>query len=423
MNSRNDDPLIQEDFDPSPSQQDGDGPHSSGRFATEDEQTIAKKKRQNQIITYVAIVLVVGIIGVGGFHMMKHPTSAPVVAKTSTPKAKVLKKKAPSVSTLASTSSVTPNPTSMPGVTAVNGPAVFGQVGPDGTQSLPVVAPDSTPPVTNDLSNNPLFASAPANPAPINPAPINLAPVATVPVVSVPVNPEPVASVSTLTPVNNGSTVVTPEAPSIVTAPPASVVVVPVVTPNSTPSVDGSMPATSAQVDHISTQVDHLDNRITQIDQRVSRLEDRKSLVVAPLKEKKSSPHTSNSVKAKVHHVRDTPSHQSHHYKSTPKNSIEILSNSNASGVSMPYQRHSSNRIHSLPSPESKLAPTSTSSWSQSDTPVVYSVSAIKDGRAWLKSPDGSFTTVMSGSSLPDGRKITKVDENNVWIDGKKFKR
>ena len=67
--------------------------------------------------------------------------------------------------------------------------------------------------------------------------------------------------------------------------------------------------------------------------------------------------------------------------------------------------------------PKAKPVP----AWDQ-NKPATYTVSGLRDGRAWLKTSDGTFLTVQQGTILPDGRKITQINDQGVWVNGQPLK-
>jgi hypothetical protein len=448
MTSRHEDPLIQDDFDPSMDQP-GDeamrsSRHSSGRYADLDGAQDAGRSRRQAIFKVILFSLAAGVFVATGLYFwhvsnatppaaqpvaaiqplppkkLKHPSTAvlpkdatllPVGASTSAPPADSLAAVKPGTAI---------NPaTGLPFDAKVASPAV--------AASAPVLsAPVLSAPVltTTPLASSPAVASSttPVASAPVAVVPAHVeaalvnaghadagsdplfartpvAPVSSPLVTSTPVTSTPVVQGAVSTPVMAAPVLATPGKPALVVTPAVAV------------------PASSPQLDHISGQIGNLDHKVDALGQRVTRLEENRPAVnpdQAP-----TTRASATKAEAKAADARNTMpsakprSHKAAHAAPASKNSIEILSESTRSG----------NRIRTAGPAALPKSAVEAPGWSGEGEQTTYTFSAVKDGRAWIKSADGSFVTVMTGTVLPDGRKVTKVDDDSVWIDGKKISR
>lgn len=442
--SNHEDPLMQDDFDQTPSQRDGS---SSGRFASESD-AIESKKKKGKLIIFGSIIVVVGVVVGFTLHLLHQSTpvslnqtsSSPVQSQAhpvhpfvkpmenkpalqntalqnnnaipenkaqsnpaqSNPAQSAALVQSPNLNSLGEKSSPT-NPlassntslsTALPAA-STSAPSLAGAAKNEATPTVASLQPSEKGlENTNkeDLANNPLFANS--KPVPSVAAPVS-ASSSLKPSGSTLVLPEKVSSVATVTPVSSVPTN-------------ASSTVLGSLNPSTSTSVDAPVNTLSG----LSGQVNSLNGRVDQLDTRVTRLETQvgdKSVSQKSVSDKKITK-AANKVEKKKRVVHKAFVH--HYYK--PKNDIEILSNH--------YLSKPSKYAHQENSHSEKLSPVSKpSSWSQTKNREDLKVSAVEDGRAWLKLSNGSFITVQLGGILPDGRKITKISDSDVWANGQKL--
>lgn len=427
MTSRHEDPLIQDDFDPSMDQP-GDeamrsSRHSSGRYDDLDAAQDAGRSRRQVIFKVILFTLAAGVCVATGLYFMHvsnapAPAAQPVAAieplppkKLKHPSTAVLPKDATLLPAGASTSAppadslaaVKPgtaiNPaTGLPFDAKVASPAVA-----TSTPALSTQVLTTTPLAVSPAVSAPVAASSPSTVSPASAGPALVSPALASPVSAtsapVAVVPAPVAPVAGHADAGSdplfAKAPATPAKPALVVAPVAA-------------------PASSSQLDHISGQIGSLDHKVDALGQRVTRLEENRPVDKTPQPSPVAAKPESRTSGARDANLPVKPRvRKTVHAAPASRNSIEILSESARSG----------NRIRTAGPAALPRSAVEAPGWSGEGEQTAYTFSAVKDGRAWIKSADGSFVTVMTGTVLPDGRKVTKVDDDSVWIDGKKISR
>jgi hypothetical protein len=96
--------------------------------------------------------------------------------------------------------------------------------------------------------------------------------------------------------------------------------------------------------------------------------------------------------------------------------------------VARPAVRPSSNRIEILDGPASSAVviarPSAVPASAPALSPAAHqktscNVSSALRGRAWIKKGDGSFASYGVGDTLPDGKTISDITENGIFVKGR----